>query len=269
MDGNKGGGGRYGSQAMRVHKRRFEVTATFLKVFGCVTFFFYYFGEAVIQNGLLNVNGMTARDFTLLLKSDPDMFGLAGVAVICQLIGALAIPIFAYLLVEGFLHTADLKKYFLRMGAFAIISEIPFDLAMGGKILDLSSQNILVTYFIALIMLYGLSLFNGKSGMRVGFFRFLIILAAIFWSSFLQGAFSLCTVILVAVYYLLREKAGMCVLLGAAVSTMYATAAFSGYLLWGYDGKPGKCINKYVFYFLYPAALLMLAVARYGTSITK
>lgn len=48
---------------------------------------------------------------------------------IFRLIGRSVFPIFAYMIAQGCKHTKNINKYLLRLGVFALISEIPFDLA--------------------------------------------------------------------------------------------------------------------------------------------
>lgn len=68
-----------------------------------------------------------------------------------RIVGRLAFPIFAFLIVEGAVHTRDFKKYVMRLSVFALISEIPFNLAMRGRLIDTGGSNVLVTFVIGLI----------------------------------------------------------------------------------------------------------------------
>lgn len=65
-------------------------------------------------------------------------------------IGRIAFPIFAFLLVEGYFHTKSLKKYILRLLIWAVLSEIPFNLAMGSRIFYPVHQNVLWSFLISL-----------------------------------------------------------------------------------------------------------------------
>lgn len=66
-----------------------------------------------------------------------------------RLLGRIAFPLFAFLLVNGYYHTSNKNKYLTRMVIFAFISEMFFDLAIYEGI-NLYSQNVFFTLSIGL-----------------------------------------------------------------------------------------------------------------------
>lgn len=191
-----------------------------------------------------------------------------------RMIGRLAMPIFSFCIAEGFAHTRDRKKYLLRMGIFALISEIPFDLAFEGK-LDFTHQNIMLTFFlsIAALMLFD-RIRGGKDSeaehIPVGktVLGVLAVAALAVVSFLLRADYTAFAVIAVFLFYVFRQKhplirsgAGVAFLAVTRTMGYYCATGFSFIPLALYNGKKGKGL-KWLFYVFYPGHLLLLAAIK-------
>ena len=90
-------------------------------------------------------------------------------------IGRLTFPIFAFMIVEGYFHTKNLRKYVKRLLIFAILSEIPFNLAVGSRLFYPIHQNVLWSFLISI----GLIHWNEKVKDKQLWKRVLVIMASI------------------------------------------------------------------------------------------
>ena len=109
------------------------------------------FDRILISRGLLDAVNASDGGASFLSTGNTAVIYYAD--MIMRAIGRISFPIFCFLLIEGFMHTHDVKKYALNLGIFALVSEIPFDLAFAGKPFYLDYQNVFFTLFIGLVMM--------------------------------------------------------------------------------------------------------------------
>ena len=237
-----------------------QISVNGLKLAGTVLMVLYFFSVAVVQNGVLHVTEYTADELNQLLAADGQAMLWAGIGSIGSVVGIMGVPIFAYLLVQGVEHTSSLQRYILTVLAFAVISEVPYDLAMSGQIWNWSEQNSLWTVFIALVMLWLLKNFQGK-GTGPLVLSILITAAGCFWAILIRSRFGGGFVLITAVLCLLRERKSASYWLGALISLLYATAplGFAPVALCSGELRNMGRI-KYAYYALYPAMLLLFAL---------
>ena len=167
-------------------------------------------------------------------------------------IGRLAFPIFCFLIVEGFLHTKNPKKYALRLFLFSLISEIPFDIALKGAWVFPDKQNVYFTLLIGLLVLIGISWFQDMPWAAAT-----AAAAGMYAAHLLSTDYGFKGVFMILVLYLFRSYPLYQGIAGASACAWEwpAPAAFLPVLF--YNGKRGRQV-KYFFYFFYPVHLMLL-----------
>lgn len=174
--------------------------------------------------------------------------------------GRLAFPIFCFLIVEGFVHTHDVYRYMARLGVFALISEIPYDLAFRGVCLEFAYQNVFFTLLISIAMMKLLSV------TRLWPEKAAILILAMWLAVVLRTDYNFRGILLIFMLYVFREQKFLTAAAGGLWNFLYTGTiqrygVFSAVPMLLYNGKPGRRM-KYFFYIFYPAHLLIL----YGIS---
>lgn len=173
-----------------------------------------------------------------------------------RMIGRLAFPIYCFLLVEGAVHTSDIRKYEIRLLLFALASELPFDLAFYTRV-DFRHQNVFFTLFLGLVVV------EQYQKRRQKLSSFLIFIAAMVLSEVMHTDYSAAGIVFIVLFYLLYQyKTGKQAVFAAANFLMYGTSvqAYAGLAalpMLLYNGKRGPSM-KYFFYVFYPLHLLSL-----------
>lgn len=248
-------------QSVQSVRPRYQIlSASALKMIALITMLIDHIGAAVIEVGI--IEGYNAG---ILNISYETVWAWWYFDVALRMIGRLAFPIYCFLLVEGFLHTSNVKKYGTRLLVFGLISEIPFDLAFGQSWCDPSAQNVFFTLFIGLIALWLWHRYEGCFWKQTAAF-----LACCFAAWVLKTDYDAYGVFLIVLLYVIRRlPTGPRIAVGALGMTYEASIAYE-YLtevlaiipIAMYNGERGRRWNKYLFYAFYPAHILVLYLIR-------
>lgn len=229
------------------------ISGSTVKLVGIITMFIDHFAAAVLARVLI---------FQIRLYGErPDL--LYDVYQVLRMVGRLGFPIFCFLLVEGFQKTGNRAKYALRLGLFALISEVPFDLAFSAKILEFDYQNVYFTLFLGMLALCAYDFLSTLKLPAV--VRCLLCGAALslfmILAELLNTDYGGMGVLTITVIYILRRSNALAMAGGCVVLTLMAInelpAFFAIFPAAAYNGKRGLKL-KYLFYAFYPVHLLGL-----------
>lgn len=244
-------------------KKKSGLTGSHLKWIAIITMFIDHIGAALLERGLLpQISGavLSGNSFDFLPSDYQFWYHFD---LVLRFIGRLAFPLFCFLLVEGFLHTKNIKKYLLRLGIFALVSEVPFDLAFNNSILEFTSQNVFFTLFLGILVLWCLRYFEETLPAPMAPLRYLAVITGMMIAYFFQTDYAAFGVLLIVLLYEFRNNRKWQCIIGAVLTLFQSyTAPLAFIFLYFYNGERGKQLPKYVFYAFYPVHLLLLFFLR-------
>lgn len=254
-------------------KNRYEVTGAVLKNIACFTMFTDHFFAVLVFNymTLHPVNGAWAPQLEKVYRMG-------------RAVGRISFVLFAFLIVEGVVHTRSRGRYLLRLLLFALLSEIPFDLAFSGMAVDWCGQNIYWTLFLGVLMLTVWEYLGQYRGFWAQAVRLAVLVSGCFAAFCFALDYRFMGVLLIFVLYQTRDfpvvtqflSAGFVMFFGIwganciryaqdytalylfrfSLREMYGLLAFA--LIPFYNGERGRQLPKPFYYGFYPVHLLIL-----------
>lgn len=231
---------------------RLKVIGIILTAFSCVS-------------GIVFPAGLGGAD-----AASVDMGNLT-TAVLCEALSWVAVPIYAWLLVEGCRHTRNVCAYAARLAALAVITEVPYDLATTGKVVDWGSQNPVFALAISTVALALIDAFRSQPIATRRAIAIVVTVAALAWMvlghiGLRQQLVPLGVLILVLalIFRYLPARENTMMLLAAGVSALFGILPAFGVAILHYrNGRLGYDPThqwvKWLFYALYPLLLLVFA----------
>lgn len=190
------------------------------------------------------------------------------IGMICKIIGRLAFPIFAFLLVEGYFYTKNIKKYISRLVIFGAISQIPYIFYFHNGYL-----NIFFTLATGLVTMYISDYkFHNKKDTNTEI-QVILIVGIMILAEILHIEYGIYGIMTILIFKLLKDDFKGIVRGQALINGVYCLMAFITSVNWlvlsqglavlalpiikKYNNEKGKSL-KYFFYVFYPLHITIL-----------
>ncbi|MDP9800487.1 hypothetical protein J2S49_000563 [Arcanobacterium wilhelmae] len=122
--------------------------------------------------------------FAASMFNQDKLGGLTGL-VLFEIVSWVGIPIYAWLLYEGFNRTRSIAGYAGRLLLIALITEVPYDLSTSGKAFDMSSQNPIWGLLIGLVVMVMIRWAKGRGAAGYAILA-AVIVSAVLWDLLLR-----------------------------------------------------------------------------------
>lgn len=224
------------------------------------------FGRSVLQVRYLGLDGMSSDQLLQAMNAGSEVMLMVTISIVLQFLETCAVPIFSLLLADGFAHTSNPAKYLCRIAGVAVLSELPFNYAMSGRLLDLSTRNPAFGLLLAAIVLYLYRQFSQKKASNL-LIKAFVTLAAVIWCGMLRIEHGVPLVVVTLVFWAFRNKPNIRNLVGGGAvmacclySPFYLVAPMSIMVLHFNNGEKGE-ENRLVSYLFYPVILAVFGIA--------
>jgi hypothetical protein len=230
-----------------------------LKLIACATMLLDHFAIVIVMDWFYKATGASKAALLEIYET-------------LRIIGRLAFPIYCFLLVEGASHTRNPKRYALRLLIAALLSELPFDLAIFGGF-TWQHQSVMVTLLLGFLMLEVME----KCPHRI--LRLLLVIPFGWLAEWMHTDYGAMGIYAVALFFLTRQLprreiwqfVGLWFIfspnhlmmlnwLGGFSLTVQELAAFAVLPIMLYDGRKmtKNKVVQWAFYLFYPVHLLAL-----------
>ena len=254
------------------NKKKPGITESTLKLIAIVTMAIDHVGAGLLER-MIKWYGFYTLETEEQMEKWMAVHGhLYYIDMVLRSIGRVAFPIFCFMIVEGFFHTRNRFKYAARLFMFGIISEIPFDLMLKGRMFDFGYQNVYFTLCLGLLSIWALeritSLEKLKNCHIIVKGIIMVITVAVFGvlAELMMTDYGAFGVLAISVMYVMRrfvKKAMNKWIFLSGIFSLMISNPFEGFAALAtpfvvkYNGERGLKL-KYLFYAFYPVHLFII-----------